>query len=151
MALVARLRVAEERGCSYVVFRLTDAGSIGEDQGDLQSLFDRMQASPVATVAVLRGRVTQGAAALALVADQAFCLAGVAWGEVEDQARELEDWHREQARERAENRQLEVEQARERRAKEEEERKAREEAERKRKEEEEAKGKKKKKKGKKKK
>ncbi|MEC9046661.1 MAG: NfeD family protein [Planctomycetota bacterium] len=86
------LRVAEERGCSYVVFRLTDAGSIGEDQGDLQSLFDRMQASPVATVAVLRGRVTQGAAALALVADQAFCLAGVAWGEVEDQARELEDY-----------------------------------------------------------
>lgn len=86
------LRVAEERGCSYVVFRLSDAGSIGEDPADLQSLFDRVQASDVATVAVLRGRVTQGAASLALVADQTYCFNGVSWGEVEDQARELEDY-----------------------------------------------------------
>ncbi|MAD33090.1 MAG: hypothetical protein CMJ88_04965 [Planctomycetes bacterium] len=86
------LREAEERGCTYVVFRLQDAGSIGEDPGDLQSLFDAVQASEVATIAVLRGRVTQGAAALALVVGQVFCLRGVAWGEVEDQGRELEDY-----------------------------------------------------------
>ena len=86
------LRQAEERGCTYVVFRLQDAGSIGEDQGDLQSLFDAVQASDVATIAVLRGRVTQGAAALALVVGQVFCLRRVAWGEVEDQGRELQDY-----------------------------------------------------------
>ena len=86
------VRVAEERGCSYVVFRLSDAGSLGEDPGDLQSLFDRVQASDVATVAVLRGRVIQGAAALALVSDQVFCMKGAQWGEVEDQGRELEDY-----------------------------------------------------------
>lgn len=86
------LRVAEDRGCSYVVFRLSDAGSLGEDAGDLQSLFDHLEASDVATVALLRGRVVQGAAALALVCDQAFCLKGVQWGEVEDQGKELEDY-----------------------------------------------------------
>ena len=86
------IRVAEDRGCSYVVFRLSDAGSLGEDPGDLQSLFDRMQATDVATVAVLRGRVIQGAAALALVSDQVFCMKGAQWGEVEDQGRELEDY-----------------------------------------------------------
>ncbi len=86
------LRVAEERGCSYVVLRLSDAGSLGEDPGDLQSLFDHVEASEVATVAVLRGRVVQGAAALALVCDQAYCMKGVQWGEVEDQGKELEDY-----------------------------------------------------------
>jgi|GEM_PF-253662 len=86
------LRVAEERGCSFVVFRLTDAGSLGESPGDLQSLFDRVQATDVATVAVLRGRITQGAAALALVVGQTLCLKGVSWGEVEDQGKELEDY-----------------------------------------------------------
>ena len=86
------LRVAEERGCSYVVLRLSDAGSLGEDPGDLQSLFDHVESSEVATVAVLRGRVVQGAAALALVCDQAYCMKGVQWGEVEDQGKELEDY-----------------------------------------------------------
>ena len=86
------LRVAEERGCSYVVFRLSDAGSLGEDPGDLQSLFDHVESTEVATAAVLRGRVVQGAAALALVCDQAFCMRGVQWGEVEDQGKELEDY-----------------------------------------------------------
>ena len=86
------LRVAEERGCSYVVLRLSDAGSLGEEPGDLQSLFDHVESSEVATVAVLRGRVVQGAAALALVSDQAYCMKGVQWGEVEDQGKELEDY-----------------------------------------------------------
>lgn len=77
------LRQALALGCAFVVFRLEDAGSQGEDRGDLQSLYDHVQGSPVATVAVLRGRITQGAAGLALCTDRVYCLPGVEWGEVE--------------------------------------------------------------------
>ncbi|MGB3967877.1 MAG: hypothetical protein WBO45_14180, partial [Planctomycetota bacterium] len=77
------LREADSRGCSWVVFRIDNAGSQGEDAADLQSLLDHVQGSKVKTVAVLRGRVTQGAAALALCADKVFCLPGAEWGEVE--------------------------------------------------------------------
>lgn len=83
------LREAEARGCGYVVFRLSDAGSQGEDPGDLQSLLDRVQSSSVSTVAVLRGRVTQGAAALALCTTKTYCLPGVQWGEV---TKPEQDW-----------------------------------------------------------
>ncbi|MCK5945385.1 MAG: hypothetical protein KAI24_25570, partial [Planctomycetes bacterium] len=86
------IREAEDRGCSHVVFRLSDAGSLGEDPGDLQSLYDRVQGTDVATIAVLRGRVTQGAAALALVTTQTYMLRGAEWGEVEDPGNELADY-----------------------------------------------------------
>jgi len=84
------IREAESRGCSHVIFRLSDAGSQGEDPGDLQSLYDAVQATDVPTIAVLRGRNTQGAAGLALVTTQTFCLKGAQWGEVEKPEQELE-------------------------------------------------------------
>lgn len=77
------LRQAAASGCSWVVFRLDNAGSQGETAADVQSLLDHVQATKVGTVAVLRGRVTQGAAALALCVDKTFCLAGAEWGEIE--------------------------------------------------------------------
>lgn len=77
------LRQADALGCSWVVFRLEDAGSIGEDAADLQSLYDHVQRAPVATAAVLGGRVVQGAAALALVCRRAYCLRNAAWGEIQ--------------------------------------------------------------------
>lgn len=77
------LRQADQLGCAWVVFRLDNAGSQGEDAGDIQSLLDHVQNSPVDTVAVLGGRVTQGAAALALVCDRAYCLPKADWGEIE--------------------------------------------------------------------
>lgn len=83
------LREAEARGCSHVVFRLDDAGSMNEDERDLQSLFDHVQSAKAKTVAVLRGRVTQGAAALALVCKQAFVLPNAEWGEVQKLEPEL--------------------------------------------------------------
>jgi membrane-bound ClpP family serine protease len=67
------------------VFRLKDAGSQGEDEGDVQSLLDHVQAAGIGgveTVAVLEGQVTQGAAALALVCRKVFCLPNASWGEV---------------------------------------------------------------------
>lgn len=83
------LREAEARGCSHVVFRLDDAGSMNEDERDLQSLFDHVQSAKAKTVAVLRGRVTQGAAALALVCKLAFVLPKAEWGEVQKLEPEL--------------------------------------------------------------
>ena len=77
------LREADSRGALYVVFRLETAGSQGEDTSDLQSLLDHVQQAKVKTVAVLKGRVSQGAAALALVCSKAFCLPGAEWGEIE--------------------------------------------------------------------
>lgn len=74
------LREAEARGCSHVVFRLDTAGT--QDDEDLQSLLDHLQSSTVNSVAVLRGRVTHGAAALALVCKRAFVLPNAEWGEV---------------------------------------------------------------------
>jgi len=74
------LREAEARGCSHVVFRLDTAGT--QDDEDLQSLLDHLQSSTVNSVAVLRGRVTHGAAALALVCRKAFVLPNAEWGEV---------------------------------------------------------------------
>lgn len=76
------VREAESLGAAYVIFRLEDAGSQGEDQADVQSLLDRVQGTEVRTVAVLRGRVAAGAAALALCTDQVYCLTGADWGEV---------------------------------------------------------------------
>jgi membrane-bound serine protease (ClpP class) len=76
------LREAEARGVGRVLFRLRDAGAFGEDLDDLQSLFDHVQGTPVETVALLQGRVTQGAAALALLTTRAYCLPGAVWGEV---------------------------------------------------------------------
>ena len=84
------IREAEDRGCSHVVFRLSDAGSQGEEPGDLQSLYDRVQSTDVPTIAVLRGRVTQGAAGLALVTSQAYCLGGAQWGEVAKPEQEID-------------------------------------------------------------
>ena len=84
------IREAEDRGCSYVVFRMSDAGSQGEEAGDLQSLYDRVQSTDVATIAVLRGRVTQGAAGLALVTSQTYCLSGAQWGEVAKPEQEID-------------------------------------------------------------
>lgn len=74
------LREAEARGCSHVVFRLDEVGT--QDDEDLQSLMDHLQANKVSTVAVLRGRVTHGAAALALVCQKVFVLPNAQWGEV---------------------------------------------------------------------
>lgn len=74
------LREAEARGCSNVVFRLDEVGT--QDDEDLQSLLDHLQSSKVSTVAVLRGRVTHGAAALALVCQKVFVLPNAQWGEV---------------------------------------------------------------------
>lgn len=74
------LREAEARGCSHVVFRLDTAGT--QDDEDLQSLLDHLQTSKVGTVAVLRGRITHGAAALALVCQKVFVLPNAEWGEV---------------------------------------------------------------------
>lgn len=84
------IREAEDRGCSHVIFRMSDAGSQGEDAGDLQSLYDAVQATDVPTIAVLRGRNTQGAAGLALVTTQTFLLKGAQWGEVEKPEQEIE-------------------------------------------------------------
>ncbi len=76
------LREAEARGVARVLFRLSDAGAFGEDADDLQSLFDHVQSSPVPTVALLQGRVTQGAAYLALLAGKTYCMPRTEWGEI---------------------------------------------------------------------
>ncbi len=76
------IREAETNGCSYVIFRLEDAGATGESVSDLQSLMDRVQSTDVPTIAVLSGRVTQGAAALALCTTETYMLKGAVWGEV---------------------------------------------------------------------
>lgn len=87
------LREAITRGCKHVVFRLDGAGSMNEDVPDLQSLFDHVQSASteksLSTVAVLRGRVTYGAAALALVCDRVFVLPNAEWGEVQKVEPEL--------------------------------------------------------------
>ena len=87
------LREAIARGCKHVVFRLDGAGSMNEDVPDLQSLFDHVQSASaeqsLSTVAVLRGRVTYGAAALALVCDRVFVLPNAEWGEVQKNEPEL--------------------------------------------------------------
>jgi membrane-bound serine protease (ClpP class) len=85
------LRQAEADGVAWVVFRLDDAGSQGEDRGDLQSLLDHVQQRRVGTVAVLKGRVRLGAAALALCCDRIYCLAGADWGEVTKPEGELDE------------------------------------------------------------
>jgi len=77
------LRSAESLGVASVVFRCEfDTGSQTENAKDLQTLFDHLQASPVATVTLIRGRATQGAAYLALVTDRAYCLPGAQFGEI---------------------------------------------------------------------
>lgn len=90
------LREAIARGCSHVVFRLDNAGSMEDDEGDLQSLFDHVQSASskensVATVAVLRGHTVHGAAALALLCDRVFVLPDVAWGAAQKLEPELGD------------------------------------------------------------
>jgi len=80
---IRALRDAEQQGAAYVVFRIDlDAGSQSENPGDLQSLFDHVQKTPVATVTLVRGRATQGAAYLALVTDKAYCAPGSQFGEL---------------------------------------------------------------------
>lgn len=76
------IREAEQHGITYVIFRMDTAGSQGENLSDLQSLMDRVQGTDVATIAVLRGHVTQGAAALALCTSKTYLLKGAQWGEV---------------------------------------------------------------------
>ena len=76
------IREAEQHGITYVIFRMDTAGSQGENMSDLQSLMDRVQGTDVATIAVLRGHVTQGAAALALCTSKTYLLKGAQWGEV---------------------------------------------------------------------
>ena len=76
------LRQAAARGYR-VVFRLQDAGAFGEDQRAVQGLLDAVQGGRVETIAMLSGRVTQGAAALALCCDKVYCLRSAQWGEVE--------------------------------------------------------------------
>jgi membrane-bound serine protease (ClpP class) len=84
------IREAEQHGCSYVIFRIEDAGAYGESLSDLNSLMDRIQSTDVATVAVLRGRVTQGAAALALCTTSTYMLKGADWGEITKPEKDLE-------------------------------------------------------------
>ena len=76
------IRTAESHGAGYVVLRLEDAGSLGEDLGDVQSLLDRMQGSEVRTVVLLKGHVTQGAANVAVCADKLFMQPGAKFGEI---------------------------------------------------------------------
>lgn len=84
------LREAESRGLR-VVFRLDNAGSQGEDPSDLQSLCDHVLQTTVDTTAVLRGRVVQGAAALALCCKQVYCLPDAQWGEIEKPESEIDE------------------------------------------------------------
>ena len=84
------LREAESRGLR-VVFRLDNAGSQGEDPSDLQSLCDHVLQTTVDTTAVLRGRVVQGAAALALCCKQVYCLPDAQWGEIEKPESEVDE------------------------------------------------------------
>lgn len=83
------IREAEKNGCN-VIFRIEDAGSQGESLADLQSLLDQVQSTDVATTAVLRGRVTQGAAALALCTSNTYLLKGAEWGEITNPEKEIE-------------------------------------------------------------
>lgn len=84
------LRDAEALGVGYVVFRCDqDTGSYTEDPADLQSLFDHVQSSKVASITLVRGRATQGAAYLALVTDRAFCMPGAWLGELQ---KPEQDW-----------------------------------------------------------
>ena len=83
------LRAADAAACSFVVFRLEDAGSQGESTSDVQSLLDHVQKTAVPTVAVLSGRVVHGAAALALCCDRVYCLPRADWGEVEKPEQDL--------------------------------------------------------------
>ena len=84
------IREAEQHGCSYVIFRIEDAGAHGESLTDLNSLMNRVQGTDVATVAVLRGRVTQGAAALALCTTSTYLLKGADWGEITKPEKEVD-------------------------------------------------------------
>jgi len=86
------LREAQDHGVKYVVFYFDqEAGSQGEDEGDLQSLFDRLQApgAVVPTVALVRGRATQGAAYLALCTDKTYFVRGAEIGEI---TKPEQDW-----------------------------------------------------------
>lgn len=84
------LRDAEAQGVGYVIFRCDqDTGSYTEDPGDLQSLFDHVLTSRVATVTLVRGRATQGAAYLALLTDRAYCMPGAWLGEIQ---KPEQDW-----------------------------------------------------------
>lgn len=86
------LRDAEARGIAWVVFRFDlDAGSQTEDPSALQSLFDHVQSTKAGTIAVLRGRATQGAAYLALCTDKTYCLSGAQWGEIQKPEQEWEE------------------------------------------------------------
>lgn len=77
------LRDAEARGVAWVVFRCDqDTGAITEDAAELQSLFDHVQQSKVATITLIHGRATQGAACLAVCTDRTYCQPGAQLGEI---------------------------------------------------------------------
>lgn len=82
------LRKAESHGCSWVVFRFEDAGSQGEDTDDLQSLLDRIEQTKVGTVALVKGRVTHGAAQVAITCDRLYFLGKSEIGEITKPDRE---------------------------------------------------------------
>lgn len=84
------IREAEQHGCSYVIFRIEAAGNYGENLSDLNSIMERIQTTDVATIAVLQGHVTQGAAALALCTGQTYLLKGARWGEITKPEKEVE-------------------------------------------------------------
>ena len=85
------LREAASRGITRVIFLLQNAGAQDDDLTDMQSLFDRVQGGDTQTVAVLGGRVTHGAAALALCCGRTYCLRGAEWGEVVKPDKEWDD------------------------------------------------------------
>lgn len=77
------LRYAEDNGAAWVVFVLDrDTGSFTEDQEDLQSLFDQVQATTVETVTYVKGRATQGACYLALLTSRTYFQRGAEIGEI---------------------------------------------------------------------
>ncbi|MBL8730707.1 MAG: hypothetical protein JNM25_19975 [Planctomycetes bacterium] len=85
------LREAATHGVRFVVFRLQDAGSQGEDLDDVQSLLDRVQASAIETVALVQGRTTQGAAQLAVCTDRLYFLGNGVLGEITKHEGELDE------------------------------------------------------------
>ncbi len=85
------LRKAESEGIRWVVFRFDWAGSLGEDQDDVQALLDRIRTTDVGTVVLAKGRVTQGAAAIAVCAERLYFLSGARLGEITKPEGEIDE------------------------------------------------------------
>lgn len=89
---IRTLRQAESHSSTVtkVLFVLDqDTGSFDDEQGDLQSLFDRLQASDVETITFVRGRATHGAAYLALLTQRTFFQRG---GEIGELVKPEKEW-----------------------------------------------------------